>query len=240
MDYNAGGTQTQAFTYDAANRLHTSQATGGSAGTYGLATYAYSSSTGNLTFGEANLTYNAQVSCTAGNRTIPHAVSTAGTNTYSYDCNGNMTTRNVGSSYSLAYDAENRLTSVTGSTNVAFLYDGDGNRVKGTVGSATTIYIGNYFEWNGAMTKYYYAGATRVAMRTGSTTDPIANLSYLLGDHLGSTSVTANNVGVRVGELLYKPWGENRYTYGVTPTSLRFTGQREEAYINSYWFVSRW
>ncbi len=122
MDYNAnGGTQTQAFTYDAANRLHTSQATAAQVAHTGLATYAYSSSTGNLTFGETNLTYNAQVSCTAGNRTIPHAVSiatsTTYTYTYSYDCNGNMITRNVGSPYSLAYDAENRLTGVTGSTN---------------------------------------------------------------------------------------------------------------------------
>jgi YD repeat-containing protein len=92
---------------------------------------------------------------------------------FQYDCNGNMIGRNVGSSYSLAYDAENRLTGVTGSTNAAFLYDGDGNRVKGTVGSATTIYIGNYFEWTGStgtMKKYYYAGATRVAMRTGTST----------------------------------------------------------------------
>ena len=146
-----------------------------------------------------------------------------------------MIGRNVGSAYSLAYDAENRLTGVTGSTNAAFLYDGDGNRVKGTVGSTTTIYIGNYFEWNGAMTKYYYAGSTRVAMRTGSTTDPIANLTYLMGDHLGSTSVTANNVGARVAELHYKPLGRTRYTYGTTPTTYRFTGQRAENYTNLDW-----
>ncbi len=94
------------------------------------------------------------------------------------------------------------------------------------------------------MTKYYYAGSTRVAMRTGSTTDPIANLSYLLGDHLGSTSVTANNVGARVGELRYKPLGRTRYTYGTTPTTYRFTGQRAEASVGGsnglYFYGSRY
>jgi YD repeat-containing protein len=84
-----------------------------------------------------------------------------------------MITRNVGSAYSLAYDAENRLTGVTGSKTAAFIYDGDGNRVKSTVSITKTIYIGSYFEWTGStgtMKKYYYAGATRVAMRTGTGT----------------------------------------------------------------------
>jgi RHS repeat-associated protein len=71
-------------------------------------------------------------------------------------------------------------------------------------------------------------------MRSGST------LTYLLGDHLGSTSITANNVGARVAELRYKPLGRIRYTYGTTPTTYRFTGQRADSYINLYWYGSRW
>jgi hypothetical protein len=48
-------------------------------------------------------------------------------------------------------------------------YDGDGNRVKGMVAGVTTVYIGNYFEWMISIgTKYFYAGNTRVAMRTGA------------------------------------------------------------------------
>jgi hypothetical protein len=53
-------------------------------------------------------------------------------------------------------------------------------------------------------------------------------VSYLFGDHLGSTSVTTSASGARTGELWYKPWGESRGTpYGTTPTTYRFTGQRE-------------
>jgi RHS repeat-associated protein len=69
------------------------------------------------------------------------------------------------------------------------------------------------------VTKYYYAGAQRVAMRKGST------LSYLLSDHLGSTSLTLDASGNVTSELRYKAWGEVRYAGGITPTDYTFTGQ---------------
>ena len=49
-DYEAGGTQTQTFTYDAANRLLSGAASGGTGGTYTTETYAYDPTynTGNL------------------------------------------------------------------------------------------------------------------------------------------------------------------------------------------------
>ena len=40
--------------------------------------------------------------------------------------------------------------------------------------------------------------------------------------------------GRGVAELRYKAWGETRYTYGTTPTTYRFTGQREDATIGLY------
>jgi len=69
------------------------------------------------------------------------------------------------------------------------------------MGGVTTYYVGNYFEWTGSttsMVKYYYAGSQRVAMRVGSNAP-----SYLLGDHLGSTSVTANSNGTLYTEQRY-------------------------------------
>ncbi len=157
---------------------------------------------------------------------------------YSYDENGNQVTRNVsGSSYTLGYDAENRLVSVAGAATATFVYDGDGNRVKGEIiGGATTTYIGNYAEWisgsPGSLVKYYYAGATRVAMKN-------SDLYYLLGDHLGSTSVTANINGVKSAEVRYYPWGTERYTYSSTLTTFRFTGQRFESGIGLYFYNAR-
>jgi hypothetical protein len=121
------------------------------------------------------------------------------------------------------------------------LYDGDGVRVKGTAGGVTTGYVGNHFEWTGStstMKKYYYAGSTRIAVRTG-TADPL----WLLGDHLGSTSQTAYYDGTAYtnGWQLYKPWGEKRYPSGdsAIPTTYRYTGQRQDSYINLYWHGAR-
>ena len=60
-------------------------------------------------------------------------------NTYGYDANGNMTSRHVGSQkFTLTYDAENRLVSVSGAATANFYYDGDGKQVKATVNDETT------------------------------------------------------------------------------------------------------
>jgi RHS repeat-associated protein len=239
QDYKAGSPQTQTFTYDALDRLSTAKAENGTYGYYSIQSYTYNGTTGNLSS-------KAGVSLTYGDSNHDHAVTLMEPyvdfpyyHSFTYDANGNQITRNVGgNSYTLSYDAENRLVSVSGAATATFVYDGDGNRVKGSIGSVTTIYIGSYFEWTGStstMKKYYYAGSTLVAMRKGSST-----LNYLLGDHLGSTAITTDSSGVKVAEIRYYPWGTERYTYGTTPTTYHFTGQRLESYINLYWYGSRW
>jgi RHS repeat-associated protein len=153
-----------------------------------------------------------------------------------YDANGNMTLRlKDGARYFLAYDAESRLTSVSGTVSASFAYNGDGQRVTSTIGTAAiTTYIGGYFEWkDGVGTSYYFAGAQRIAMRTGT------DVKFLLGDHLGSTSVTAYASGAFDTETRYYPWGRVRYSYGTTPTDYRFTGQQEIVTIGLYFYNSR-
>lgn len=164
-----------------------------------------------------------------------------------YDENGNMTSRVIaGNAYIFTYDAENRITDVSrdGVSIASFVYDGDGNRVKATVGGVTTSYVGNYFEWSGStstMVKYYYAGSQRIAMRTGSGTTN-TNLKWLLGDHLGSTSITANYDGASPVTQLYKPWGEVRYQNGTLPTGYTYTGQYSHTddfglmFYNARWY----
>jgi RHS repeat-associated protein len=109
------------------------------------------------------------------------------------------------------------------------VYDGDAlrDRVKGTVNGVTTVYVGNYYEYNvstGVATSYYYAGSTRVAMRQGSA------VYYLFGDHLGSTSVSYR---VSDGQTLtqrYYAWGGIRPgPNNALPTDYTFTGQKLDA-----------
>jgi len=117
----------------------------------------------------------------------------------------------------------------------AYVYDGDGVRVKATVNGVTTVCIGNYYEQTGStIRKYYYHAGKRVAMRDGST------LYWLLTDHLGSTAIAATSTGVLSGELRYKAWGETRYTTGTVASKYRFTGQREESTIGLYFYNARW
>ena len=147
-----------------------------------------------------------------------------------------MTSRNVGGqSFTLNYDAENRLVSVTGAATASFSYDADGKQVIGTVNGVTTYYVGNHYEVkNDVVTKYYFAGATRLAVRTGGT------LSFLLADHIGSSSVTTDANGGYSAQALYKAFGESRFTDGTLGTDYKFTGQRSEAALGIYWFQSRW
>jgi len=82
----------------------------------------------------------------------------------------------------------------------------------------------------GVVTKYYGvypelgrgAGSQRIAMRVNGT------LSFIFGDHLGSTSLTAtvdiNGNITATSEMRYKRWGEVRF--GSAPTKYTFTGQR--------------
>lgn len=101
-----------------------------------------------------------------------------------------------------------------------------GGQVKSVVNSVTTLFVGAHYQVEGRMTtKYYLAGGQRIAMRT-----PNNSVSYLLTDHLGSTSLTTNSTGVVTSELRYSPWGETRFTSGTSPTNYRYTGQRQDSY----------
>ncbi|MEP7137928.1 MAG: hypothetical protein ABI904_23620 [Chloroflexota bacterium] len=100
---------------------------------------------------------------------------------------------------------------------------------------------------DGVVTKYYYAGSQRIAtlapgasagVRTGGT------LYFILGDHLGSTSLITFANGNGAAETRYKAWGEVRYSSGNTPTKYQYTGQYSYAsdfglmFYNSRWYDS--
>jgi RHS repeat-associated protein len=76
------------------------------------------------------------------------------------------------------------------------------------------------------VTKYYYAGGQRIAMRKSGV------VYYLHGDHLGSTSLTTNANSTEVARQLYYPYGEVRWSSGTLPTDYTFTGQRNESSFN--------
>jgi RHS repeat-associated protein len=70
-------------------------------------------------------------------------------------------------------------------------------------------------------------------MRSGGALYP------LLGDHLGSTAYTLS-AATEFGEVRYKAFGATRFTSGTTPTTFRYTGQREESALGLYYYGARW
>jgi RHS repeat-associated protein len=142
----------------------------------------------------------------------------------------------------LAYDVENRLTSVTkAGVTTTFAYNGDGTRVRRITPTGTTYFIGNYYEvyvpTSGSTTfnKYYYFGAQRVAAKIANT------LFYLQGDHLGSSSLVMNTSGGLYTRQTYFPFGAQRTTEGsALPTDYTFTGQKYDAATTLMYYGARY
>jgi len=139
-------------------------------------------------------------------------------------------------------------TSAVPNGSAEYFYDGDGrgfcipersergNMVKSIIGEVTTFYPGSNYEKRveGAtekIFKYYFAGSVRIAMRENGT------ITWLLSDHLGSTSVTADGAGTLLTSLKYTAYGEIRT--GTSLTDYQYTGQRNEAEIGLYYYVAR-
>ena len=74
----------------------------------------------------------------------------------------------------------------------------------------------------------------------GHTTGDRPTAGWLIPDHLGSTNVTANADGTMQSEMRYAPFGETRYTNGVTPSEYRYTGQLSQPELGLYYYVARW
>ncbi|MBI4330927.1 MAG: hypothetical protein HY673_06580 [Chloroflexi bacterium] len=180
-----------------------------------------------------NMTLNDGRAYSYGTR--PHAVTQAGTSSYTYDANGSMS---FWGEYFLNWDVENRMSEVEGYGT--YLYDGDGFRVKKNTIAGNTVYAGKHLERNtsnGTVTLYYYLGDKMVAYREIPQSGG-AVLRYLIQDHLGSTSLTTDSSGVLMGSTTYKPYGEARTSVLPLPAQ-RFTGQRLDD-IGLYYYKGRY
>ncbi len=232
----ANSGQVQSFGYDWLDRLTTAATSAVGIGQYSH-TYQYNA-IGNITSYNGNAySYGSQ----------PHAVTTAFGNSYGYDPVGNQTSRTVGGmAYTQSFDYDSRLLGVAGgSLNATFLYDAEGNRVKGTVAGVTTVYIAGLYEWqNGAVTKYYEGGAFR---RVGYSGDN--GVFYAVSDQIKSTSALVNQDGTVNSRNYYYPYGGNRGGSAFSGiTTKRFTGQYHEqglpggeglAFYNARWYDSQ-
>ena len=190
------------YTYDDLYRLKSASTTGATITPY-QESYTYSS-IGNI------LTKSDIGSCSYAetNYANPHAATTIGGVSQTYDQNGNLTTTGAGDTYTWNY--RNQLTETTNTTGTtSYGYDHNGNRVFKTADTDTAIYPSQYYTVEGATsTKYIYAGDMLVATIEDDT--PAPKTYYNHQDHLNSTRISTDQFGYTVNELDYFPFGDTR------------------------------
>lgn len=240
---------TQTLTYDDLDRMLAANGPYGTGGANSTFTYAYNE-IGNMTMNPQVGAYTYPLS---GPTTVrPHAATVAGPYPITYDNNGNVLTMTDPTGffgYNATYNTDNRLSSVTTTfasvpTTTTFVYDGDGGRVKKTVGTTTTRYISKLYECettggSTTCTQFVWAGDQRVAtISTGGT------IQYWNGDHLGSTNMITNSSGARVQTLAYYPYGDIRVNQSsATPAvdvHYKYTGNELDASSNLYFYEARY
>jgi RHS repeat-associated protein len=154
---------------------------------------------------------------------------------YSYDANGNMLGDGVNSQ---TFDAENRTVTTT---NGAYVYDGNGLRVKKCFSNCsspttTTVYIfsgskviaeyDNGAAYTAPTREYLFAGGLKVATVDTAT-------KYHLRDHL-SVRVNTDSSGNIIGEQGHYPFGDSWYLNSTTTKEQFTTYERDPESGNDY------
>ena len=238
-----GGTNTKALTYDAGNRLHTTNASS----LWGNTTFTYDTQDNLTADSTGSLTYTIDGSNRMSNATIG-GISTALT----YDTRGNLSQKGTGTTATnYTFDGGNELTKVVqGGNTYTYGYDASGRRatattsVMGSSGLVPTLQVASIYDLGGHLvyeastanpnpdlifangfeptvsssttTKYFYLGSHAVAKDSkNGTTD---TLLYLHTDPLGSPVAQTSSTGVIAGTTTYLPYG-GRYASTGTGNS---------------------
>jgi RHS repeat-associated protein len=160
------------------------------------------------------------------NSVRPHAVSSAGSASYSYDNNGNMTSR---PGTTMAWNVDNSVKYIAqGSIRSDFWYGGDGQRIKQVAafatGSETTLYVGGMMEvvtLAGGERAYRHligAGGNSV-IHTRWSTGAVQNF-YVTTDSLGSDTNITDQTGSVVLYQSFDAFGKRRKSNWTAGTPL--------------------
>jgi RHS repeat-associated protein len=206
-DWRQTGYPTEVFDYDSLNRLTDADVSGAATFNLGL---QYDEN-GNIDVkddvGTGSWTYHA---------TNKHAVTSAGGSSYSYDANGNMTSRKGDTITWTSYNYPAEI--VDGTRTYEYSYDADRQKWQQVYDNGstaeTTYFAGRIFEKNVNSSDtdhrhYIMANGRAVAMFVESASDTDYT-RYFTHDHLGSTDgIVLDNGTLDVGES-FSAWGERR------------------------------
>jgi RHS repeat-associated protein len=180
----------------------------------------------------------------AGNaRTNTYRVSQSGaTASYTYDPNGNLTTKTEGSdTWTYSWNAENQLTKVekNGVEQARVSYDPLGRRVEKVAGGVATSYT-----YDGTNILREGRGATQLKYVHGFRVDePLAAddgmvTAYFHADLLGSVVTVTNGAGAVTFTRPYDAWGNPEV--GATEPGYAFTGREWDPETGLYYYRARY
>ena len=165
----------------------------------------------------------------------PHALTSVGSTTFSYDDAGRQTSRTgPGLSQTLAWTPTGMAESVAeGSDITEFFYAAHDQRVLRVDPDGTkTIRLGDHFESvigasTTITTDHYWFTGERIGMNTDDGTTE--NLYFVFTDRLGTTSVFYNHTtGGTITRQWFDPWGAPRADSGTPPSEIGYTGQHSD------------
>ena len=213
-DYQQTPSVHETFTYDTLDRLDTSMRNG----------------TTNLDVNydaSGNVTSKSDVGSYTYDATKIHAVTTAGSNTYSYDANGNVISRNGSTLGWTSYDRPSRIDNGTGTVSYLW-YDAERRLWRQEAHTSgvpeTTVYVGELLEkvTKDGLTswKHYVEAPTGTAAVYLRRSDGTASTYYLTHDHLGSTDKVLDATGgiVTVAESFTALGARRGANWQGTPT----------------------
>ncbi len=169
---------------------------------------------------------------------------------YTYDANGSTQTDPAGNNYS--YDGENHLLKVVGpSTNVDYVYDGDGNRVEKIDNVAGTMT--NYLVTGtnptgsvqvleeiqgGSVNRVYTYGLSRISQ--DQTINGNWSLSFYGYDGHGSVRFLTDVNGNVTDAYDYEAFGNLIHSTGSTPNLYLFAGEQIDPATGLYYNRARY
>lgn len=160
-----------------------------------------------------------------------------GSQTLTYDLNGNLTSDGVNT---YTWNARDQLVGISGSgLNASFQYDAVGRRLSRTINGTTASFqhdgLNVVTETNGTSTANILTGRLD---ETFARTDPSGTWG-LIKDGLGSSVALTDTSGVVQTELTYEPFGSTTSSGLTNENTNKFTG-REDDGTGLYYYRARY
>jgi RHS repeat-associated protein len=219
------------YGYDTAGQLTSINYTKG-ATSIGNLTYAYDGAGRRIQIGGSLAQVNLPAGVTTASYDSANRLTTWGTQSLSYDDNGNQVSRGASS---LTWNGRNQLVATSDGAST-FAYDALGRRVSRTVSGTTTLYLhdgqspvlsGTDFLLSGLDLDEVYALVT-----------PSGTASVLM-DGLGSTIGLTDGSGASTATFTYEPYGATTSS-GASDIAFRFTGREDDGASGLYYFRARY